>query len=150
MLIDSSSTHNFLDLNIAINTLLVIHKEFSLVVKISNADVIKSEGCCCNATFKVQGETFSTNFYLLPFGGCDAVLGIKWLGTLGPISWDFSKLTMQFTHNEKPYQLQRLTLHHLSFIKHSEARLNLISGGKGLLLQISQEGLSTGEGKLPE
>lgn len=103
MLIDLGSTHNFLDIDVALRSQMVIHREFPLVVKIANGDVIKSEGCFCNVTFKVQGETFNTIFYLLPLEGCEVVLGIKWLGTLGPITWDFSKLTMHFTHKDKPY-----------------------------------------------
>lgn len=91
-----------MDINIALKPQLVIHREFFLVVKIATGDVIKSEGCCQNVAFKVQGETFSTTFYLLPLRGCDVVLGIKWLRTLGPITWDFSKLTMHFMHKDKP------------------------------------------------
>lgn len=45
---------------------------------------------------KVQGTNFTADFYLLPLGGCDMVLSIHWL-RLGPIVWDFEKLTMEFS-----------------------------------------------------
>ncbi|KAA3481040.1 reverse transcriptase [Gossypium australe] len=35
---------------------------------------------------------------ILPVKGCDLVLGIQWLLSLGPIIWNFSSLTMQFDH----------------------------------------------------
>jgi hypothetical protein len=46
---------------------------------------------------KVQCNTFCTKFYILTLGGCDLVLGIQWLRTLGPIIWDLLKLTMTFS-----------------------------------------------------
>lgn len=40
---------------------------------------------------------FNVSFHLLPLGGCDVVLGVKWLRTLGPIVWDFMQMiTMHF------------------------------------------------------
>jgi len=31
---------------------------------------------------------------VMPLGEYGAVLGIQWLSTLGPITWDFQRLTM--------------------------------------------------------
>jgi hypothetical protein len=36
------------------------------------------------------------------------VLGVDWLSTLGPILWDFIKLTMKFTHQTQEVILQGL------------------------------------------
>lgn len=89
-------------------------------------------------------EAFNTTFYLLPLGGCDVVLGAKWLETLGPITWDFPKLTMEFLHHGRTGRIHGLSLHQLSFVKDSRLMFNPICGGKGLMLQISQEEVLTG------
>ncbi|WRX29351.1 Reverse transcriptase domain - like 10 [Theobroma cacao] len=39
--------------------------------------------------------------------GCDVVLGVQWLRTLGPILWDFSILTMHFKLKGKDVNLKR-------------------------------------------
>jgi hypothetical protein len=44
----------------------------------------------------MQGLVFRTDLFILPLAGCDVVLGIQWLRTLGPILWDFTKLQMEF------------------------------------------------------
>jgi hypothetical protein len=36
------------------------------------------------------------------------VLGVDWLSTLGPVLWDFIKLTMKFTHQTQEVMLQGL------------------------------------------
>lgn len=99
---------------------------------------------------KVQGQSFNTNFYLLTLGESDVVLGVKWLETLGPITWNFSTLTMKILYQGKKFPLQELSLQQLSFVKESKAMLSPICWVRGLILQISQEEVITGEGKLQE
>lgn len=42
----------------------------------------------------IQGIQVTVDFHLLSLVGCDVVVGAQWLGTLGPIVWFFSELTM--------------------------------------------------------
>ncbi len=57
---------------------------------------------------QMQGHTFNVDFYVLPLGGCDMVICIYWLQRLGPIVWDFSTLTMEFTLFKKAIVLKGL------------------------------------------
>ncbi|KAF7152525.1 hypothetical protein RHSIM_Rhsim01G0093500 [Rhododendron simsii] len=54
----------------------------------------------------MQGKTFTADVRVLQIGGCDMVLGVQWLSTLGPIVWDFKNLKMQFNWLAKPFLLK--------------------------------------------
>ena len=75
ILIDSRSTHNFLDA--ALVPQLHIHVDTSqiLEVKVANGVVIKTQGICKAVFIRMQGETFMVHLHVLPMGGCDLVLG---------------------------------------------------------------------------
>jgi hypothetical protein len=47
--------------------------------------------------------------FSIDMGGCDIVLGVEWLHTLGPIIMDFKDLTMQFQHEGQKYKFQGIT-----------------------------------------
>nr|GEV70796.1 retrotransposon-related protein [Tanacetum cinerariifolium] len=49
-------------------------------------------------TWKLQRETFQANMMLIPLGGCEMVLGVRWLATLGDIVCNFLKLRMEFNY----------------------------------------------------
>ncbi|XP_035549739.1 uncharacterized protein LOC118349426 [Juglans regia] len=96
ILIDSDSTHNFVDTMVAVNSGLCLHKANPMQVKIANGDVVSSEGVCSAVEIQIQGTTIVSDFCTLELGSCDVVLGVQWLLSLGPILWDFQKLQMQF------------------------------------------------------
>lgn len=50
-----------------------------------------------------QTTPFQADFMIIPLGGCDMVLGIQWLGTLGPITWDFKKLEIKIMMGKRKY-----------------------------------------------
>ena len=52
---------------------------------------------CKKVNWETQRMTYTTDFLVLTLMGCDLVLGVHWLRELGLITWDFSKLTMEFT-----------------------------------------------------
>jgi hypothetical protein len=108
VLIDTGSTHSFIDPNIAKKASMPIHSGEKLTIMVADRATFPCQGCCTSVSFCLQGHFFSTTLHLLTLGGCDAVLGIDWLRTLGPILWDFVALTMKFTVHKKEIQLQGL------------------------------------------
>lgn len=75
ILIDTSSTHIFMDVNVARKTKLPV--EFSqLVVQVANGKSLPFHGCCKAVHFALHPYEFSTNLYLITQGRCDIVLGV--------------------------------------------------------------------------
>nr|DAD45832.1 TPA_asm: hypothetical protein HUJ06_004062 [Nelumbo nucifera] len=54
-------------------------------VMVASGEKLQAAGKCLQVPIKVQGTTIVADFYLLPLPGYDAVLGINWLKSLGPI-----------------------------------------------------------------
>jgi hypothetical protein len=96
ILIDSGSTYNFLDPTFLAKVNLPIISTPRLQVKIANGDTIQCFGRVPHVSLKVQGHPIQAEFYLISLGGCDMVLEVQWLQTLGPVLWDFSLMTMKY------------------------------------------------------
>ncbi|XP_042958052.1 uncharacterized protein LOC122293563 [Carya illinoinensis] len=96
ILVDSGSTHNFLDPLVVQTAKLKVHKDSKLQVEVANGDKLISGGRC-EEVIKVQDSKFRIPFHVLTLGGCDMVLGVQWLKTLGPIFWDFNSMSMSFS-----------------------------------------------------
>lgn len=96
ILIDSRSTHNFLDPTVAKRTSCTIQCVSPMNVPVADGTKIISDAICKQLKWNMQGEDFRADLKLLPLGGCDMVLGIQWLVELEPVLWDFKELTMEF------------------------------------------------------
>ncbi|XP_068645139.1 uncharacterized protein [Aristolochia californica] len=105
-LIDSRSTHNFLNQTATLQLGLPMQHNFGVSVSVANGAKLSSLGVCSSVQFDIEGHPFEADFVIIPFTGFDLVLGIKWIQKLGPILWDFTSLTMTFTSGQ-----QDLTLH---------------------------------------
>jgi hypothetical protein len=71
----------------------------NITVTVANGDKVPATGVFRDTTFSIDGEAFGVDFFILPLGGYDMVLGTDWLDTLGPILWDFGRHTMSFWHH---------------------------------------------------
>ena len=98
ILLDSGSTHNFIDDALLPKLQLSMDVTQILEVKVANRDVIKTQEVCRDVEIQVQGYTFMVQLHVLPLEGCEVVLGTYWLSTLGVINWDFKLLTIEFHH----------------------------------------------------
>ncbi|XP_026449162.1 uncharacterized protein LOC113349403 [Papaver somniferum] len=106
ILIDSGSTHNFLHPKIAKHCgYKVTSSNTVMQVMIGDGRFLNATGSCSNVTIKLQDYVFDIDFYLLAVSGCDAVLGVQWLRSLGTFTWDFNKLIMKFSKLDREFSL---------------------------------------------
>ena len=108
ILIDSGSTHNFIDPRIAKQVDCFIHPYSSFEVIIANGGTLPCKGKCRNVHISMGYYNLHSNMFALPLGGGDVVLGAQWLHTLGPILWDFAELWMHFSINGTKHTLRCL------------------------------------------
>ena len=117
ILIDTGSTHNFIDPAIIQLSQIPYDAESKMQVKVANGQAVYCEGKSNAVSLLMQGHSYTIDFFILTLGGCDVVLGVQWLRTLGPILWDFLKLQMAFTIMNKPRRLQGMISTGTSIIK---------------------------------
>jgi hypothetical protein len=98
-LLDSSSTHNFIDVATIEGACIVFQGGASLRVAVTNIDRLSSPGCRSNVAIDIGGEPFSITCYGLALGSFDMVLGVQWLESSGLVLWDFQCRTMAFVRN---------------------------------------------------
>lgn len=63
ILIDTESTHNFIDSSIAKKNQLLVQLTKRLAVQITNGAALTSEGKCLDVQFHMQGNSYSTDFF---------------------------------------------------------------------------------------
>ncbi|GJZ58344.1 putative mitochondrial protein [Tanacetum coccineum] len=105
ILIDSGSTHKFLDSNTAKRIGCQLKSTYPLQVTVANGNNMMSNKIS-RIKWSLQGEEFVADMMRLPLGGCEMVLGIQWLFTLGNIICNFRDLNMSFQYNGRRINLR--------------------------------------------
>lgn len=76
-LIDSGSTHNFLDSKVAKQVGCLILHTSPLMVTVANGNRLASTGRCSNFQWPMHGHKFKNEVRILALLGCDAALGVE-------------------------------------------------------------------------
>ncbi|XP_068651580.1 uncharacterized protein [Aristolochia californica] len=117
-LVDSGSTHNFISQTAAHQLGLRATQLWPLEFSGKWGEAYQYWSMF-SVQFDIEAHPFVTDFLVIPLAGFDLVLGIKWLQQLGPILWDFTSLTTNFTSGQRDIILHvthapsRCTLQHL-------------------------------------
>ncbi|XP_056698640.1 uncharacterized protein [Spinacia oleracea] len=106
VLVDSGSTHKFLDLDLAKKMGCKIEAIPIQHVAVADGNHLNCQHVCKEFTWEMQGRIFKADVMLIALGGCDMVLGVQWLATLGPICWDFKELKMEFSQFGEQFVLK--------------------------------------------
>lgn len=96
VLIDSGSTHNFLDEGTTKRMGCKLIDTQPLSVTVANNNKVMSKSACVGFCWEMHGEEFEVDLLLLKPGGCDIVLGVDWMKIVSPISFDFNKMEVTF------------------------------------------------------
>ncbi|GJY39911.1 retrotransposon-related protein [Tanacetum coccineum] len=109
ILIDTGSTHNFVNESVAKRIGCKLQTTGPLQVTVAGERNLVSNTMCSAFKWTLQGEVFTISVMLLPLGGCDMVLGIQWLSTLGDIKCNFKEPRMGLNYNGKYMTLRGAT-----------------------------------------
>jgi hypothetical protein len=109
LLVDSGSTHNFINTTMTQIAVFLPTQGGKLEVLVANGEQLINSEFCRGITIRLGNVSFLVDFYILDLEGCEAVLGAVWLRGLGPILWDFSSLWMSFV-----WQGEKVVLHGLT------------------------------------
>lgn len=135
ILIDSGSTHNFMDRLVAEKLGCELKPAGLTRVKVADGSKIGVSAKIKEFQWDFQSTSFSADFMVIPLGGCDMVLGVQWLQQWGPITWDFQRLTMQFSmgqrrvllHGIKEGSVRELKAVKLNKLKEENVQIAMIS-----------------------
>jgi hypothetical protein len=136
ILVDSGSTHNFIHCRIAQETHCYIHTINNFQIMIANGGSMKCGGRCENVCLQIGDYHLKSHMFSIDMGGCDIVMGVDWLRTLGPILMDFKDLTMQFDQEGHQYKFQGITVGSPEIISSHRMEKLLKKGHSGVIAQL--------------
>lgn len=101
ILVDSGSTHSYLNSKIAKKLNLPITKSKNYEVTVANGEKLQGSGQDC---------VMPIYLLLLPMKGCQLVLGVQWLKELDDVTFNFKKLQVKFSYNHLNYVWQGISV----------------------------------------
>ena len=115
ILIDSRSTHNFVNSRVAKKPRCRPVTASAFEVLVANGERLWCDEIFLAVPLEIQGYRFETSMYPLQLQGSDAVLGMQWLRSLGRVIHDWEKLTMEFTVAGQDYVIRGETAKKISY-----------------------------------
>ncbi|KAJ7960249.1 Ty3/gypsy retrotransposon protein [Quillaja saponaria] len=150
ILVDSGSTHNFLDGKYAKRVGCRLRVSEGCQVTVANGEKVKIQHQCNQSKWQMQKRAFQADFLVMPLGGCHMVLGIQWLSTLGPILWDFDRMTMLFWKGQASIMLQGSGNREVGVIQPKELRKTSHCGSSLMIVQVTKKNNQQGNQDIVE
>jgi hypothetical protein len=72
-----------------------------LWVTVANGERVPCEGIAHDVPIMIGDESFPITCVGLALGCFDFILGVDFLGVLGPLLWDFKRLTVSFQRGDQ-------------------------------------------------
>lgn len=92
ILIDSGSTHNFMNTWVANKLQCVLTPINPVTVKAANGGKMLCSAICKNFRWRMQGIHCMADVFVMELEACDMVLGVQWLATLGDIVCNYKNI----------------------------------------------------------
>lgn len=107
VLLDTGSTHNFVSQAVVKHLRLNTERCTSMSVTLADGTILSCSQKVVNMSWQMAGEEFTSNFYVIPLGGYDLVLGVQWLQQVSPIWFDFNQRVVKLHWKGKTVQLNQ-------------------------------------------
>ncbi|KAJ1703813.1 hypothetical protein LUZ63_003592 [Rhynchospora breviuscula] len=137
-LLDSGSTHSFVNPNVLQELECNLIQTAPMVVTVANGARMVTDLQCEALQFSIQGHTFEKDVRVLDVTGYDMILGLDWLTSLGPMQVDWGAGRIAFKQGDKDVQLQvREEVAKIKFIKEDvDLEKEMRKGSEILMAQI--------------
>lgn len=109
ILVDSGSTHRFLDPNILSQLRRQPEKAKPLIVTVANGQKVTCDTVCKKFQWEVQKEKFEREFRLMKLGACDMLHGMDWIDQYALIQLHTRLTGLSFIKDGKNVWLKRLS-----------------------------------------
>lgn len=96
VLIDTGSTHNFLDSTMVKRLNIFSFPMRNMKVMVADYKKIEKVGNCHKVKLQIQDFNLESPFYTVPLGWVDVVLGIQWLQNFGTYFANHQKQLIKF------------------------------------------------------
>ncbi|KAL5211653.1 hypothetical protein ABZP36_022500 [Zizania latifolia] len=106
MLVDSGSTHSFIDHQLGMKLLGVESLPRKIPVRIANGEYSFCTLAIPACKWWLQGREYSCNFWLLELGSYDAILGMDWLQEFSPMRIDWNSKWLEYAHQGQTIRIQ--------------------------------------------
>jgi hypothetical protein len=134
-LVDSGNTHNCIRHCIAQEINCYIHVTHNFQIMIANCGSMKCGGHCENVHLQIGEYHLKYHMFSIDMGGCNIMLDVEWLHTLGPILMDLKELTMNLQQEGKLYRFQGITTGSPNIIGSHQMEKFLKKGHSGIIYQ---------------
>ncbi|KAJ4817820.1 polyprotein [Rhynchospora pubera] len=118
-LIDSGSTHSFVNPDVLHSQSIQVSKNNPMSVMVANGNKMITDLECKGLKFSLQGHEFQKDMRVLNVTGYDLILGLDWLTELGPMLIDWNKGSLKFKRGNTEVRLQ---------VGHESAEVQLCQG----------------------
>lgn len=153
MLIDSGSSHCFVNESIAATLKGTENKIQPLQVKIADGGLMTCDRELIGCEWWCQGTTFRSNLKVLPLGGYDVIIGMDWLQSHNPMGIDWVGKRLAFWDQGKLVTLEgiRAPIGSCQEVKPQELHSMLQHAEVATMVEIqSLEGQASGKVLVPE
>ncbi|XP_019230960.1 PREDICTED: uncharacterized protein LOC109211833 [Nicotiana attenuata] len=130
VLIDSGSTHSFIDATTVKESGFQAQPCPPVRVTVADGNYVMCIAICMKYQWKMQGRPFQENLFIIPLGGCNMVMGNDWMKKHNPTTFDHEKMCVTIGKKGNKLVLQGIT---------EEGKLTMItSGTMGKMLRKGQ------------
>lgn len=106
LMIDSGSSHNFMQEKVVKFLKLPLYPSDQFQVMVGNGQYLKGVGKCAKVAVTIQSYSFEADFFVINLHGADAILGLSWMEKLGDVTTNYQKKTMSFLYQGTPVLLK--------------------------------------------